>query len=197
MQAMVNETILMRPARIADADDAAVLIFSAYSHIASTYSPHPKSESGFTMMLQQFFQQDGNRFSYQNAFVAQHEQQVVGLVLNFGGRDEPRLNNMVEQRFQSTPGGSGWRLVRESAEDEWYIDAIAVYSQWEGHGIGTSLLQHAEHQALERNYRKIALNVDKENERALRLYLHLGYVITGETELYQRAYNRMVKQLHA
>jgi ribosomal protein S18 acetylase RimI-like enzyme len=194
---MVNEPVSIRPARIADADDAAVLIFSAYSHIASTYSPHPKTESGFTQMLNNFFQQDANRFSYQHTFVAQNEQQVVGLLLSFGGSDEPRLNEAVEQRFQQAPGGRGWHLTRESAEDEWYIDALAVYLQWEGHGIGSRLLEHAEKQALEHHYNKISLNVDKENERALQLYLHRGYVITGDTELYQRSYHRMVKHLRA
>ncbi len=193
----MNEPVSIRPARIADADDAAVLIFSAYSHVASTYSPHPKTESGFTEMLNRFFQQDENRFSYQNAFVAQNEQQVVGLVLSFGGRDEPQLNEMVEQRFQQIPGGRGWHLVCESAEDEWYIDALAVYLQWEGHGIASRLLLDAEQRALAQNYHKVALNVDKENEHALQLYLHRGYVVTGDVELYQRSYHRMVKQLHA
>jgi ribosomal protein S18 acetylase RimI-like enzyme len=191
----VNKPITIRPARITDANDAAELILSAYSHVVSTYSPHPKTESGFSHMLHAFFQQDDNRFSYQSTFVAQDEQQVVGLVLSFGGRDESRLNQTVEQRFQQAPDGRGWHLTHESMDDEWYVDALAVYSQWEGRGIGTRLLQNAEQRALAQNYHKIALNVDKENERALRLYLHLGYEITGDTEMYQRAYKRMVKQL--
>jgi ribosomal protein S18 acetylase RimI-like enzyme len=191
----VDEPISLRPARITDADDAAELIFSAYSHIVSTYSPHPKTESGFTQMLNIFFQQDDNRFSYQNTFVAQNEQQIVGLVLSFGGREEHRLNMMVEQRFQQFQGGRGWHLVDESAKDEWYIDALAVYSQWEGRGIGSRLLRDAEQRALAQNYHKVSLNVDKENERALQLYLYRGYIVTGDVELYQRSYHRMVKQL--
>ena len=52
------------------------------------------------------------------------------------GREEARLNAAV----------GSW-LEREAQDDEWYVDALAVFSNWGRKGIGTRLLQSAEQQA--------------------------------------------------
>ena len=134
--------------------------------------------------LEYFFRRDGNRFSYQYIQVAEQNSEVVGLVLSFGGRDEPRLN-----------AAAGSWLEREAEDDEWYVDALAVLKNWGRKGIGTCLMQTAERQARQHHYPKIALHVAQGNKQALDLYVHLHYVVTRQTFLYQRPYVRMVKTL--
>jgi ribosomal protein S18 acetylase RimI-like enzyme len=109
---------------------------------------------------------------------------VVGVVLSFGGRDEIQLNAAV-----------GHWLEREAEDDEWYVDALAVFSNWGHKGIGTRLLQSAEQQARQHHYLKIALHVAQANKQALNLYVHQHYIATRQTFLYQRHYVRMVKTL--
>ena len=174
--------IQIRPAQPGDAEVAAVLLASAYTHTQVTASPQEKHESGWIERLQGFFRQDGNRFSYQNIQVADLTSEVVGLVLSFGGRDEARLNAAI----------GSW-LEQEAQDDEWYVDALAVFSDWGRKGIGTRLLQHAEQQARQLHYAKIALNVAQENTQALALYTRLHYIVTQQTLLYQRSHVRMVK----
>lgn len=178
------DSIQIRPAQPVDAEVAAVLLYSAYTHTHVTYPLREEHESGFIERLQHFFRQDGNRFSYQNIQVADQNSEVVGLVLSFGGRDEARLNAAV----------GSW-LEREAQDDEWYVDALAVFSNWGRKGIGTLLMQGAERQARQHHYPKIALNVAQGNKQALDLYAHLHYVVTQQTFLYQRPYVRMVKTL--
>src|SRR6266852_9327725 len=72
------------------------------------------------------------------------------------GRDEARLNAAV----------GSW-LEREAQDDEWYVDALAVFSNWGRKGIGTRLLQSAEQQARQHHYPKIALHVAQGNTQAL------------------------------
>jgi ribosomal protein S18 acetylase RimI-like enzyme len=178
------DSIQIRPAQPVDAEVAAVLLSSAYTHTHVT-SPLPEAhESGFIERLQHFFRQDGNRFSYQNIQVAEQGLEVVGLVLSFAGRDEARLNAAV----------GSW-LEREAEDDEWYVDALAVLKHWGRKGIGTRLLQSAEQQARQHHYPKIALHIAQGNKQALDLYTHLHYVVTRQTVLYQRPYFRMVKPL--
>ena len=181
---MMNDEITLRPAQPDDADRAAVLLSSAYLHRQVSYPLHEEGENRFTERLQHFFRQDGNRFSYQFIQVAEQRSEVVGLVLSFGGREEERLNAAI-----------GWRLEREAEEDEWYVDALAVFTDWGRKGIGTRLLQAAEQQARQHHYAKIALNVAQENKQALSLYQRLHYVITHETFLYNRPHVRLVKRL--
>ena len=178
----IHALISIRPAQPVDAEIAAVLLYSAYAHTQVTSPLREKHESGFIERLQHFFRQDGNRFSYQNIQVAEGSSEVVGLVLSFGGRDEARLNAAV----------GSW-LEREAEDDEWYVDALAVFSNWGRKGIGTCLLQRAEQQARQHHYPKIALHVAQENKQASNLYAHLHYVVTQQTFLYQRPYVRMVK----
>lgn len=174
--------IQIRPAQPGDAEVAAVLLFSAYTYTQITFPLREEHESGWIERLRHFFRQDGNRFSYQNIHVAVASSAVVGLVLSFGGRDETRLNAAV----------GSW-LEQEAEDDEWYVDALAVFSNWGRKGIGTRLLEHAERLARQHHYPKIALHVAQENTQALELYTHLHYAVTQQTFLYQRPFVRMVK----
>lgn len=178
------EDITIRPAQPDDAEVASILLSSAYNHQQVTYPPPEDYENRFGKQLEHFFRLDGNRFSYQYIQVAEHHSTVVGLVLSFGGRDEERLN-----------AATGWKLEREAQDDEWYIDGVAVFTNWGRQGIGTRLLQTAEQQAGQHHYPKIALNVAQENKQALSLYKRLHYVVTRETFLYQHSYVRMVKMI--
>ena len=178
----MRDSIQIRPAQPVDAEVAAALLYSAYMHTHVT-SPLPEAdESGLIERLEHFFRQDGNRFSYQNIQLAEQSSEVVGLVLSFGGREEARLNAAV----------GSW-LEREAEDDEWYVDALAVFSNWGRKGIGACLLQSAERQARQHHYPKIALHVAQGNKEALDLYARLHYVVTQQTFLYQRPYVRMVK----
>ncbi|HZU68411.1 MAG TPA: GNAT family N-acetyltransferase [Ktedonobacteraceae bacterium] len=180
----MRDSIQIRPAVPVDAEVAAVLLYSAYIHTQVTYPLGTEHESGWSERLRHFFRQEGDRFSYQNVQLAEHGSEVVGLVLSFGGRDEVRLNAAV----------GSW-LEREAEDDEWYVDALAVFKNWSRKGIGTRLLQTAEQLAGQHHYSRIALNVAEGNQKALELYTHLHYVVTRHTILYQRRYLRMVKTL--
>lgn len=180
----MRDSIQIRPAQPADAEVAAALLASAYMHTQATFPLQEEHEHGWVKRIEHFFRQDGNRFSYQNIQVADQNLEVAGLVSSFGGRDEVRLN-----------AATGWRLEREAENDEWYIDALAVFRNWGRKGIGTRLLRSAEQQARQHRYSKIALNVAQENQQALDLYARLHYVVTRQTFLYQRPYVRMVKTL--
>lgn len=180
----MRDSIHIRSAQPADAEVAAVLLYSAYTHTHVSYPLREEQASGFIERLHHYFRLDGNRFSYQNVQVAEQSSEVIGLVLSFGGRDEVRLNAAV----------GSW-LEREAEDDEWYIDALAVLKNWGGKGIGTRLLQSAEQQARQHHYPKIALHVAQENKQALDLYAHLHYVVTRQTLLYHRPHVYMVKTL--
>ena len=181
---MMKDDITLRPAQPDDAGRASILLYSAYIHRQVNYPLHEEGENRFIERLQHYFRQDGNRFSYQSIQVAEQRSEVVGLVLSFGGREEERLN-----------AAFGWQLEREAEEDEWYVDALAVFTNWGHKGIGTRLLQAAEQQARQHRYPKIALNVAQENQQALSLYQRLQYVVTHETFLYHHPHVRLVKRL--
>jgi len=56
---------------------------------------------------------------------------------------------------------------------------IAVLDGWRGQGIGRRLIEHLETWAAERGVERITLTVSETNDGAIRLYHHLGYVVSG------------------
>ncbi|HEY9512395.1 MAG TPA: N-acetyltransferase [Rhodanobacter sp.] len=66
------------------------------------------------------------------------------------------------------------------------VYSLATQPQARGHGVGTALLDAAEHAARRRGCRALRLEVQVDNARAIRLYEHIGYVRIGRyTHFYQ------------
>lgn len=60
---------------------------------------------------------------------------------------------------------------------------LATRSDLEGRGLATMLIVEAERRIRARGLRTACLSVEPDNERARRLYEHLGYVAVGEREV--------------
>ncbi len=152
-------------------------------------------EQEILAVLAQFFQSEDNRLSYHNALVAEEDEQVVGVIVIYHGRDAARLDRPIVERLQRLLNDSSISLDQEADEDEFYIDTLSVSAQYAGRGIGTALIQAAEQHAHQLQYNKIALNVDEDNERAHRLYNHLGYQEDKTIHLYGHPLYHLVKYL--
>jgi ribosomal protein S18 acetylase RimI-like enzyme len=146
-------------------------------------------------ILAQFFQAENNRLSYHNALVAEEEQHVVGTIVTYYGRDDVHLDRPIIEHLQRLVHNAEVGLDKEADDDEYYIDTLSVSPEHAGRGIGSALMQAAEQRARQLQHKKIALNVDEENERAFRLYKHLGYQTEKIVYLYGHPYQHMVKRL--
>jgi ribosomal protein S18 acetylase RimI-like enzyme len=65
-------------------------------------------------------------------------------------------------------------------EGTFYISNLAVYPEFRCSGLGTSLLSHAEEAALKSGAKTLELDVETDNENAIRLYKKFGMNIIGE-----------------
>jgi ribosomal protein S18 acetylase RimI-like enzyme len=72
-------------------------------------------------------------------------------------------------------------MVGRIAENEYYISNIAVYPEFRGLGLGTKLLSIIEREARETGNKRIILDVETSNERAVKLYERLGYIVERGT----------------
>jgi len=60
-----------------------------------------------------------------------------------------------------------------------YLFAFRVKPHWRNRGIGSWLMHFVENDLYRRGFKYLTLNVAKDNPDALRLYIRLGYKITG------------------
>jgi ribosomal protein S18 acetylase RimI-like enzyme len=115
-------------------------------------------------------------FSYRNAVVAHLDGKVAGMLLAY------RLAEPSAQDIAGLPDIPP--LLRPLVELEYrvpgsyYVNALAVFEPWRGHGIGAALLAIAETRARAAGCGELSVQVFAENEGAYRLYRRNGYAVT-------------------
>jgi len=189
----------IRPARPSDFHAAARLIQTVFDMLLSGhFAPEEEEEDDPARYawLEDWFQRENNRFSYQQVLVKEVEGQVVGVILIYHGSEAEALDRPLNERLRRLRNDPTFTLNQEAELDEFYIDTLSVAPAFSGRGYGTALIRAAEEKARELHYDKIAINVDEDNERAYRLYQRVGYVTDVERELYGKRYFHMVKMLN-
>src|SRR5579859_4359640 len=166
----------IRPARPSDFHAAARLIQVVFDMLSGHFAPAEQQEDDPARYawLEDWFQQENNRFSYQQVLVKEVEGQVVGVILIYHGSEAEALDRPLNERLRRLRNDPTFTLDREAEPDEFYIDTLSVAPTFSGRGYGTALIQAAEQKARELHHTKIAINVDHDNERAYRLYHRLG-----------------------
>jgi ribosomal protein S18 acetylase RimI-like enzyme len=183
---------MIRQATQEDAELVIQLMYTAIGGIAHTLSGTDNVEDTMRV-LASFFRQRGNRISFENVLVKEVKGRVIAFMLAYHGSRAKELDLPFLSRLRDIGQLSPW-IEREARQDEYYLDCVAVDSDFQGRGIGTELLHLFERNALELGYPKIMLLVDEENVPAQLLYKKLGYTEDGKIQVSGRAFYRMIKQ---
>ena len=204
--------IKMRSATVDDAEASAQLIYMTMGTMADYLMGHDEAEKA-KQIISRLFQKRNNRYSNQYTELAIIDGEIAGLLLSYSGKVMnslrlPMATNILDVyefpdalRFfhRSLP----LMTMKEAEADEYFINNVAVFSKFQGHGIGKLLMNLAEQKMKEFELNKCALTVDIENVRAVKLYKHLGYRIIDTVKvkrLKQRigfsGLHRMVKALN-
>jgi|HigsolmetaGSP11D_1036233.scaffolds.fasta_scaffold05062_3 ribosomal protein S18 acetylase RimI-like enzyme len=154
-----------------------------------------RTEAEVIAQLERFCMEEGNRFSKELYLVKEDGHHIAGMILCYHGRDAERLYQPIIEHLVRVQGVREVRIDQEADEDEYYIDALAVLPGYQGRGYGRQLLRAAEQHAAEQGHHKIALNVDQDNEKALKLYQHIGYQAEKAITINGRPYWHMSKVL--
>jgi ribosomal protein S18 acetylase RimI-like enzyme len=201
---------LVRPATRSDVELAARLIYSSMGELAEYL--FGRVQPSVEEILAGLFLLKNNRFSWQETDVAEWEDKPAGILISFTGREFARRELAIGLGLLRLCGVmSVLRLsVRalsiangiETRQDEYYLAHLAVLPEYQGRGIGSSLLKHAEIKAGKAGQGKCSLIVDLENPAAQRLYERCGYQIVyskeypGPAQDAHAGYHRMVKVLN-
>lgn len=147
-----------------------------------------------------FFGRSGNRLSCENIMVAEEKAQgaacgrPVGCVLFYHGSRIGELDRPLLDRIAARTNNPAVSFTRESREDEFYLDSLAVDARYQGRGIGGALIAAFEAEGKARGHERLALIVISGNDKAKALYTKKGYVTDGQIELCGHIYDHMVKR---
>ncbi|MCL6572985.1 MAG: GNAT family N-acetyltransferase [Bacillus sp. (in: Bacteria)] len=183
----------IRRANPEDAVIAVPLIIDAIGEIASQMTGET-DPIAVEQELIGLFKHEDNRHSYLHTFVAEHQNAVIAVMVHYSGVDALTLdNNLIT--WLSKKGGKPVSIPPEARQNEYYIDTICVHQNYRRQGIGRLFLEFAEEVARDVGYSKIALNVETEKEKAIRLYELVGYQIAEPWEIYGGTFHHMVKEI--
>jgi len=110
-------------------------------------------------------------FSYKNARVYVEDGQVKSMIISYLQPSPYPIDDITDYPAVVKP----LVLLESEAPGSWYINAVATFEQFRGHGIAQTLIKEAEEQAAANACNEVSLIVASENIGAKNLYDYLGY----------------------
>jgi ribosomal protein S18 acetylase RimI-like enzyme len=132
----------------------------------------------------------GSDLSHEHVDFAEQNGAIIGMLSGYTGRQHRAASR---KPLRDAVGGLGLRMksiailfapmmrVLDSiAEDEYYLQAIAVDEDLRGQGIGSVLFDTYEHRARAAGSQRLALHVSAKNDGAIRLYERRGCTVESQ-----------------
>jgi GNAT superfamily N-acetyltransferase len=88
-------------------------------------------------------------------------------------------NHLYIVNYQNEPKGY---LGLSYEPDRLWLDKIYIHPKLQGRGLGAAVLSRVERMATDANISRVALRVNRRNEKAIAFYLRKGFTIDGEAD---------------
>ncbi len=187
-----SEPVVIRPAVPADSMEIARLVLLAIEDLAELYTGTTEEQS-ILHVLSDYAQMEVCRFSYRNVLLAELDGQVAGGVLSYPADQLDALDAPLYAHLQKTQPAA--KVPVECEGRELYLDSLAVYPHYRGHGLGGHLVRSVLERAQDLDYPRVSLLVDREKPRVRAMYERLGFVPQRTYSLQGHPYDRMVHVL--
>lgn len=138
---------------------------------------------------------DDTLYSYRNTRIAEVDGCAVGALVAYDGA---RYAKMREKTFGFVKQISGMDLnhnAMETGPGEFYLDSMAILSDYRGAGIGKMLMRDRVDFSLSNGFQRVTLLVDKDKPRLQRYYECEGFAFSEEMFVFGAWYNKMVCSL--
>jgi len=180
-----NKSIIVRKGLPEDAPDFAYLTLLSEPELFPAIFG-----SGARTVLQNLFRQRRNLFSFEHSYFIEIDSRKAGMLIGYDRqtqrREEWRTGLLLIKYMRL---GFFTRIlsllkalsvVERAKNSGYYISNVAVYPEFRGNKLGTTLLLGVEGKAKSCGAEKITLDVGVDNEGAIRLYNRLGYLMAGK-----------------
>ena len=182
---------VIRKAEISDANVVSSLILEAgLSFLPLVFGPQVK------LILGRLIKTPGTVFYIDNVYVLEIDDgKIVGAMVAYPGYIIKKRSLKTALVLFETMGMELikririFRLVESKnrvSRDEFYVSNIAIDGRHRKKGYGSRLLKYAEELAREQGLRKLSLDVENTNSKAIEFYKRLGYRGTKVKRIYIR-----------
>ncbi|MGL5531768.1 MAG: GNAT family N-acetyltransferase [Culicoidibacterales bacterium] len=126
---------MIRQATLADLAQVRPLVFRA-SQLVFADALSSQDLVAQEQLFNCMYTDEKTKFSYQNTLVYEVDHQICGCIIGYPAELEARYNATM-----ATLVGNGYQFPIEAIADSYYIDSLAVDSNYEGRGIAKQLIQ--------------------------------------------------------
>lgn len=131
-----------------------------------------------------------NQYSYENIYVAEVGNEIAGQICLYDGAKLLTLRKPIWEKIKSD-FGKDYHAAEETQAGEFYIDTLAVAPQYQGKGIGKALLEFAIEEFVKKRQQTLGLLVEKDNDKAKRLYEKLGFEVVEQIDIFGKVMEHM------
>lgn len=153
----------------------------------------PDEQRAIYEHLMDICRMDDTLYSYLNTRIAEVDGNRVGALVAYDGARYAALRAKTFGLVQQTSGMDLSRNAMETSPGEFYLDSMAVLSDFRGLGIGKMLISDRMDYALCNGFQKVTLLVDKDKPRLQHYYQSLGFVFVEEMFVFGSWYNKLGK----
>lgn len=173
--------MIIRKARKNDYKAVAQYLFYAMEDIVFKFLNNDNPETAVSF-LEYFVQQENNQYSYENCYVIELENKVIGTANIYDGSELTTLRNPIES-YIKTKFNPDFQPEDETQKGEIYLDTLGISPEFRGQGLGSKFLIFLIDEICQKQNKNFGLLVDKENPKAKKLYLSLGFEVVGKKTL--------------
>lgn len=136
----------------------------------------------FHRMMTRLVEMEDSQYSYRNTLVALTSSGILaGVCVAYDGGELRQLRRRFIEAAQEAFGLDYSGMADETEEGEFYVDSLAVSSNYRGKGIATELLRATIEKGIQRGIPTIGLLVDKGNPKAEELYSKVGFQYVNDS----------------
>jgi len=171
----------IRKAQISDSKYIAPILLLAMEDIVYKFIAK-KDYASAKDFLEYFIERENNQYSYENCFVAEENNEIIGAVNIYNGSDLEALRTPIVEYVRENYNAD-FDPELETREGEFYIDSLGINQNHQGKGIGSKILLFLIDEYVHKNKQTLGLLVEEDNPLAKNLYLKLGFKVVGEKTL--------------
>lgn len=166
----------IRPAKIEDCADLVILEDIASHGLASWLWTGMAMAAGRPSSLEfarEEVRGDDPRLSYKSATIAEIDDRTAGTAIAYllDGNNTPNTDDIPEPVRQIV---APLIALSDAATGTWYVNVLAVYPEFRGHGVGAALLERMVQAGIDAGAREMSLITEDDNA-AVRLYQRSGF----------------------
>jgi ribosomal protein S18 acetylase RimI-like enzyme len=174
---------------------AQLIVISAPLFFPVLLGPHLEN------FMENAYQKSGNLFSHQHTYFLEIQGKITGMVLGYTGdvkKNEGLPTGLLFFKHFIKYGffkkiifllktQNFFPIIKSN---DFYISNLAVFHEYQNRGTGTYLLKIAESEALSNGCTRMVLDVETENQRAIKLYQKNGYNMESTSPFLQMGKSR-------